>query len=88
MWDLELDNKKFEEVYQQYLGYDIVTFWGVLEHTPNPRALVEAAYNVVSQSGNGGMVIAKLPRWHSLSSAIQKLCPNTVIRHADPMGDS
>ena len=32
------------------------------------------------------MVISKLPRWDSLSSAAQRLNPETIIRHIDPMG--
>jgi 2-polyprenyl-3-methyl-5-hydroxy-6-metoxy-1,4-benzoquinol methylase len=85
IWGIELDGNDFVKVANQYLGYDIVTFWGLLEHTPNPGVLLNAAYAVVNASDNG-MVISKLPRWNSLSSAIQTLNPNNVIRHLDPMG--
>jgi 2-polyprenyl-3-methyl-5-hydroxy-6-metoxy-1,4-benzoquinol methylase len=86
VWGIELDSRDFVEVAKEYEGYDIVTFWGLLEHTPNPGILVETAYNVVSKSKNGGLVISKLPRWNSLSSAIQRLSTDSVIRHLDPMG--
>lgn len=86
IWGFEMDGRDFTLVTDEYKGYDIVTFWGLLEHTPNPGKILEAAHNVVAPSENGGMVISKLPRWLSLSSAIQRLNPETVIRHIDPMG--
>jgi 2-polyprenyl-3-methyl-5-hydroxy-6-metoxy-1,4-benzoquinol methylase len=85
IWGIRLDGRDFTEVVEDYKGYDIVTFWGLLEHTPNPGQILKAAFDVVSAS-DAGMVISKLPRWNSLSSAIQKLVPETVIRHLDPMG--
>ncbi|MEN0047253.1 MAG: class I SAM-dependent methyltransferase [Bacteroidota bacterium] len=88
IWGFEMDDRLFDvnlakEVYQEY---DVVTFWGLLEHTPNPGAIVDAALEAVKGSKNGGMVISKLPRWNSLSSASQRLNPETIIRHIDPMG--
>lgn len=86
IWGFEMDSRDFIEAAVDYEGYDIVTFWGLLEHTPNPGRILDAAYQVVSKSENGGMVISKLPRWDSLSSAAQRLNPETIIRHIDPMG--
>jgi 2-polyprenyl-3-methyl-5-hydroxy-6-metoxy-1,4-benzoquinol methylase len=83
IWDIELDGRNFLDVTDEYNEYDIVTFWGLLEHTPNPKSILSAAYKVI---GKEGMVISKLPRWNSLSSAIQLLNPETIIRHIDPMG--
>ena len=85
IWGFEMDGRDFIEAAVDYEGYDIVTFWGLLEHTPNPGRILDAAYQVVSKS-NAGMVISKLPRWDSLSSAAQRLNPETIIRHIDPMG--
>lgn len=85
IWGFEMDGRDFTTVTEEYKGYDVVTFWGLLEHTPNPGAILKAAYDVVSPS-EGGMVISKLPRWNSLSSASQRLNPETIIRHIDPMG--
>lgn len=85
IWEIELDGRDFLKVESDYDGYDIVTFWGLLEHTPNPSNILSKAYDIVSKS-DAGMVISKLPRWHSLSSAIQQLSTDTVIRHLDPMG--
>ncbi|HRX29142.1 MAG TPA: class I SAM-dependent methyltransferase [Saprospiraceae bacterium] len=86
IWGIDMDGRDFTKVSTEYSGYDIVTFWGLLEHTPNPKQILKHAFNIVSQSKNGGMVISKLPRWDSLSTASQVLNPKTIIRHADPMG--
>jgi len=86
IWGIELDGVDFLETLKKYEGYDIVTFWGLLEHTTNPSSLLQKAWDIVSKSSNGGMVISKLPRWNSLTSAIQRICPETIIRHLDPMG--
>lgn len=86
IWGFELDGSDFTKVTDKYKGYDIVTFWGLLEHTPNPSNILSAAMDVVGSSENGGMVISKLPRWNALSSASQRLNPETIIRHIDPMG--
>lgn len=86
IWGFELDGRDFVEVKDEYKDYDVVTFWGLLEHTPNPAKILRAAYDVVGGSKGNGMVISKVPRWNSLSSASQVLNPETIIRHIDPMG--
>jgi len=85
IWGIELDGRDFCEVAKEYGGYDVVTFWGLLEHTPNPAKILSSAMDVV-KSSTGGMVISKVPRWNSLSSASQRLNPETIVRHIDPMG--
>jgi SAM-dependent methyltransferase len=85
IWNIELDGRDFFDAWKDYEGYDVVTFWGLLEHTPNPSGILKTAYDIVSGS-DAGMVISKVPRWESLSAAIQTLSRETVIRHLDPMG--
>lgn len=85
IWGVELDGRNFLDVTDEYENYDVVTFWGLLEHTPNPGELLQAAYKVLPNNKEG-IVISKLPRWNSLSSAAQILNNKTVIRHLDPMG--
>ncbi|MEL6898647.1 MAG: methyltransferase domain-containing protein, partial [Planctomycetota bacterium] len=85
IWGFDLDARDFLSTIDDYRGVDLVTFWGLLEHTPNPGAILSAAKEIV-QASSAGMVIAKVPRWNSLSSAIQRLCSDTIIRHIDPMG--
>lgn len=86
IWGFEMDGRDFTKVTKEYEGYDIVTFWGLLEHTPNPGHILSCAHDIVSKSKNGGMVISKIPRWLCLSSAAQRMNPETIIRHIDPMG--
>lgn len=85
IWGFEMDGRNFEDVADDYKGYDVVTFWGLLEHTPNPGEILETAGKIL-RGNNKGMVVSKVPRWNSLSSAIQSLVPESVIRHLDPMG--
>lgn len=85
VWGIEMDGRNFIEVAKEYDGYDVVTCWGLLEHTPNPGKILGAAQQVF-QSTKNPMVIAKVPRWDALSSAIQRLSNDTIIRHLDPMG--
>lgn len=85
IWDIELDGRDFFDAAADYEGYEIVTFWGLLEHTPNPSKILETANQIISKSDTG-LVISKVPRWDSLSAAIQRIKSDTVIRHLDPMG--
>jgi len=82
VWGIEMDGRDFRTVANE-TRCDVVTFWGLLEHTPCPADFLKAARAVI---GPDGMVIAKLPRWDSLSTAAQIGSPDTVIRHLDPMG--
>ncbi len=85
IWGFELDGNDYTKVYENYLGYDVVTFWGLLEHTPNPKELLRVTKKIFD-AGNTGMVIAKLPRWDSLSAFIQGIKTDSIVRHLDPMG--
>ncbi|WKN31466.1 methyltransferase domain-containing protein [Porifericola rhodea] len=85
IWGIELDGNDYTQVYNQYSGYDVVTFWGLLEHTPNPKELLNVSQSIF-ESSDAGMVIAKLPRWNSLSGFIQNILNQSIVRHLDPMG--
>ncbi|HBH23859.1 MAG TPA: hypothetical protein DDY13_10605 [Cytophagales bacterium] len=85
IWGFELDGRDFIEVSKEYSGYDIVTFWGLLEHTPYPKSILNATKKVFDGKKDS-MVISKVPRWDSLSTAIQRLESDAIIRHLDPMG--
>ena len=85
IWDIELDGRDFLKVFEEYKGYEVITFWGLLEHTPFPSKILEAAYKIIKASKTG-MVISKVPRWDALGTAAQILNSSTIIRHLDPMG--
>lgn len=64
------------------LSYDMVTFWGVVEHVTEPVEILRAAHRALREEG---MVIAEVPRWESLSTAIDLIASHAVVRHIDPM---
>lgn len=84
-WGITHDSRDFLDVASEYEGSDVVTFWGLLEHTVDPSRFLHAARQAIAGS-LGGMVIAKLPRWESLSTAAQSVSSETVLRHLDPRG--
>lgn len=78
----KLENKNFLEQHD-YNDFDIVTFWGVIEHTPHPIKMLQSAKTAL---GKEGMVIVQTPHWNSLSTAIQRRFSDSVVRHLDPLG--
>lgn len=82
-FDFDLITLDFTKDWRTFSGVDVVTFWGVIEHVPNPMSLLNAAYSLLS--GRKTFVVVEVPRWDSLSTAIQSLFPNSVVRHLDPL---
>jgi len=74
----------FIKNWKAFTNIDVVTFWGVIEHVPNSMSFLNAAFRLLS--GRKSLVIAGVPRWDSISTAIQSLFPNSVVRHLDPLG--
>jgi len=64
--------------------YDLITFWGVIEHVAEPVQFLNAARKHLSQ--HKGMVIAEVPRWECLGTAIQSQWNDSLVRHLNPMG--
>lgn len=85
VWGFDLDGRNYLDAYKEYYGYDVVTFWGLLEHTPNPKELLDVTSKIF-QTSDAGMVISKLPRWDSVSAFIQNIRTGQIVRHLDPMG--
>ncbi len=77
---LELD---FTIDWEKLDKYDIVTCWGIIEHTIHPVIILKTANNVLNDKG---IVTAGVPRWNSFGSKIQTMFPSTIIRHLDPLG--
>ena len=80
----ELMNKDFIEEWKTFTDYEIITFWGLIEHVPYPLKMLNAASMILS--GKEGLVIAEVPRWDCFSSAIQSAFSKSIIRHLDPLG--
>lgn len=80
----ELSGEDFLETWQNFTDYDIVTFWGVIEHVPCPLKMLNAASEIARSSG--GMVVAEVPRWSCFGTTVQTNFPDSVIRHLEPLG--
>jgi hypothetical protein len=81
-FDIELHSDDFLALEPTRGSYDLITFWGLLEYTPQPKRFLRAAHNWLGQSG--GMLVVEVPRFDCLGSAIQREFPATVARHLDP----
>ena len=80
----ELETVDFSQDWGRFSDVDIITFWGFIEHVPDPLALLKSAYQALG--GRETMVIASAPRWDSFGTAVQTLFSNSVVRHLDPLG--
>lgn len=61
---------------------DVVTFWGLLEYTPEPRRFLEAARARLTP--RAGLLVVEVPRFDCLGTAVQRAHPALVARHLDP----
>jgi hypothetical protein len=79
---IELRSQDFLSEIDRPEEFDVVTFWGLLEYTPEPRRYLQAAYDWLGRAQ--GMLVVEVPRFDCLGTAVQRLCPDTVARHLDP----
>ena len=63
-------------------NFDIITFWGLLEYTPNPRDFLAQARKQLAKKS--GLLIMEVPRVDCFCTAIQKEYPEAIWRHAVP----
>lgn len=61
---------------------DVVTLWGLLEYTPEPRRMLEAARRWLTP--DDGLLIVEVPRYDAVSTVAQASRPSWVARHMDP----
>ncbi len=80
----ELDGCDITKDWEKYRGYDVITFWGVIEHVTVPGDLMSAAYNILKN--NKGLVVCEIPHWNCMSTVLQTAFPQEVNRHLEPMG--
>lgn len=81
---IDLFDGDFAEDYSLFAGYDLVTFWGVIEHVPNPMEMLGAAVQLLA--GHDGMICVEVPRWDCFGTAVQLVFSDSVVRHLDPLG--
>jgi len=80
----DLEKIDFMKEWKAFSDVDVITFWGVIDCVPRPTDLLDAAHKVLSKREDA-LVVAEVPRWDSLSTAIQSSFPNSVVRHLDPL---
>ena len=64
-------------------GFDVITFYGVLEHLADPMSALKTAYGMLVR---GGILAAEVPNFDSLSTRVQAAFPKQAVRHAEPVG--
>ena len=79
---IELLDEDFLSLSDQASEVDMVTFWGLLEYIPDPRRFLEAARGRLDP--HDGMLIVEVPRFDCLGTAVQRECPETLVRHVVP----
>ena len=68
---VELQDKTLENfVIENTKKWNVVSFFGVLEHVPNPTQMVRLANNLLAKDG---IIALELPNYNSLSTYVQKL---------------
>lgn len=61
---------------------DLMTFWGLLEYTPEPRRFLAMARRWLAPES--GLLVVEVPRFDAFSTAAQAANPTMVARHMDP----
>jgi len=79
----ELLNTDFTQEWKKFTDYEVITFWGVIEHVLCPLEMLNAASMVLS--GKESLVITEVPRWNCFSSVVQGIFFNSIVRHLDPL---
>lgn len=79
---LDLRNNDFLTEEGALGEFDMLTFWGLLEYTPEPKRFIEVARRRLNPQQ--GMLVIEVPRFDCLGTRIQKERPQTVARHLDP----
>lgn len=81
---IDLIDGDFVKERNNFGTYDLITFWGVIEHVPYPMKMLSAAYSILSREK--GLVAVEVPRWDSFGTAVQKIFPDSIARHLGPLG--
>ncbi len=79
----DLEDVDFLEAWQDYSPVDIVTFWGVIEHVTEPMGLMHTARKAIREEES--LVVAEVPRWDCLGTAVQSAYSDSIIRHLNPI---
>lgn len=70
--------------WKDFRDYDVITFWGVIEHVADPNALLKSARQIFGDKK--ALVVCEVPHWNCMSTVIQTAFSDVVVRHLDPLG--
>lgn len=82
VFGLDLRAIDFLDVAHRLSGFDVVTFWGVIEHHADPLTFLAAGRRTLA--GERALVVVEVPHLASFGTAVQMLFPTSVVRHCDP----
>lgn len=78
---VELYQKSLEEfVKENKTKFDVISFFTVLEHLPNPISSLKTAHSILKKNG---IIAIDVPNYNSISTYVQKLKPS-LNRHLAP----
>ena len=84
-WGINLLQENLNAFSLKENSFDIVTFWGLLEHITNPNEFISSA-KMILQNSKSPLIVCRVPRWSALSTASQLFNKDKIIRHLDPVG--
>jgi len=79
-FDVELIGEDFLAADTNFAN--MVTMWGLLEYTPEPRRFIEKARKLLHP--NHGLLVVEVPRFDALGTVAQAENPQNIARHMDP----
>lgn len=81
-YGVRLIDSDLQEYIKSGEKFDVITFWGVLEHVHNPTKMLLDASKMLTEDG---WIVAEVPRSNSITTLIQSCFPEKIIRHLDPI---
>lgn len=68
--NLKLHEESLEEFSKKNKRYDVISFFGVLEHIPEPLESLKFCNKILNKNG---LIILEVPHFNSITSQVQKL---------------
>lgn len=83
IFGLDLENKTIHDILEEEGpgSFDVISYFGVLEHIPEPMKQVSAAVKLLKP---GGILVLEVPNADSFSVMADMFFPDSVVRHTIP----
>jgi len=81
---IELLDKDFAKGWESFTDYEVITFWGVIEHVSHPMEMLTSAAKALSKKD--GLIVVEVPRWSCFSTTVQSAFSGSIVRHLEPLG--